>query len=129
MGKTLSPLETRKQEVVQSEDVLNDMLLKDIEKEATFLDELKKAEGLHTDIMTEEEALIKIYNEQMQSLCRLRCDFALYTAGEQVNFKEFHTQKEKTKELLEARRMNVALVREQLVKKAIAKKAIKELIK
>ena len=110
----LSPEDDRKVIVAEDSNNFAKNFVKDIQNEKSFLDALgdEKKYGL----IEEMEAMIKVYNEQLESMCRLRFDVEIYTHLEKEDFTN-NKSKISAQGSLDLRRVTVMTIRKQILEK------------
>lgn len=96
--------------------------MKDMSNEDSFLSKVKIKRSFFDIIFgrnkldTEIESMIRTYNEQLDSMCRLRFDVEIYGIVEQRDL-EYNQKKKSAIRALELRRVTIEVIRKQIIEK------------
>lgn len=101
-------------------------MLKDVSAEREFLKAIKKGELY--EVKSELELMTKVYNEQLEQMCRMRIDIELFDyliIAEPTN-NQHQQQRTQTKESLKRKRKLIQVIRGQILQQLKGQKSGKK---
>lgn len=115
--KITSPEDLVKLNEINKEFNINKIFLKDTRDEEDFLKKLReKDKTILEGLATEIKLMKKVYEEQLERLCRLRFDIEIFNILEKIDMAWNSNRKQAEKGYHEGK-LTVEVIREQLIKK------------